>query len=1602
MTKFVLATVLALCFAGTADAATWYVDKDNKSDTQDGTSWQTAFTTIQPAIDAAYNSAGGQVWVAQGTYNEQRTSYPHDGGKANINTGSIMMLEGVHIYGGFVGDETSQEDRDWELHETIIDGSTARDGEPAYHVVIGADNSTLDGLTVTGGKANETSWDRDDGDGGGIYNYEASPTLSNCTFVRNSATDYGGGMSNKNSSPTVTNCLITDNSARDYGSGISNSDSSPTFVNCIFAHNTSSYRGGGIYNSSSSPTFLNCTITDNFAVLGGGISNSDSSPTLVNCIIWENEGGEIPYSYESLPVVGYSNIQGGHEGEGNIDSDPLLVDSEYGDYRLQANSPCIDAGTLDGAPDTDFWAIPRPQGALVDMGAFEFPSPEYDADGDTIPDIVEGEDDHDHDGLVNSMDDDSDDDGMSDFFEGIGDMDQDGLPNYIDDDSDGDGISDSIEGDQDTDGDGRINSLDLDSDGDGYWDTYEGTQDSDSDGIPNYIDMDSDGDGIPDKDEPVIVYVNAANTGGVEDGASWDTAFTTLQPAIDEQSHTGNTEVWVLAGTYAERRTSYPHDDGANTASMIMRVGVHIYGGFVGDETSKNQRDWQLNPTIIDGSTSREGEAAYHVVVGAYDSTLDGFKITGGNGTEGYQGGGMYNKLSAITVANCTITGNSASSGGGVSNVLSSATFTKCTFTDNVSIGTGGAVYSRSSSLTFTNCAFDGNTSGRGGAVYDSYSSMTYTDSFFARNSVSDLGGGICSRNSSQSLTNCVFAGNTASVRGGAIYNSYSSPALVNCTITDNSAYSGGGIWNYDSSPTLVNCIVWENQGGEINHYSEIFRSFNGAVAVASYSNIKGGYEGEGNIDVNPLFFDIKGGDLRIAPDSPSVDSGTIDGAPDSDYWGVPRPQGDGIDMGAYEVPTIDHDVDGDTIPDIVEGDDDGDQDGLGNSVDADSDDDGIFDLNEGIGDMDQDGLPSYLDDDSDGDGILDSVEGADDADGDGRINLLDLDSDGDGFWDAYEGTQDSDSDGIPDYIDLDSDGDGVLDENEPVVIHVNLANTGGGEDGTSWATAFTTLQPAIDIRNHTGNTEVWVAGGTYGEQRTSYPHNDTTNTGSVIIYEDAHIYGGFAGHETLRDERDWKRNPTIIDGSTSRDGEAAYHVVIGSDNSTLDGFTITGGSGTYEYPGGGMYNDFSSPTLTNCTFIGNSSSSNAAGMYNNYCSPTLTNCTFTDNSAPGPERSQGGGMYNYWSSPTLTNCTFTDNTTNYSGGAVYSVNSSPTFTNCTFDGNVSARGGAVYNTASISTLISTSSATLTNCRFTNNSALATPGSRSGGGAIWNLRSYPTLLNCTFTGNLAALGGGIYNYESSPSLTDCTFSANSNSGMYNYMNSSPSLANCTFENNSADDGGSGMHNYWSSPTLINCIFFRNSAEADGGGIWNLGSSPTLANCTLTDNSAASGGGINNDDNSYPIVTNCILWGNEGGEIYNYTEAVRVVSYSNVQGGYDGEGNIDSDPIFVDPENGDFRLQADSPCIDTGTLDGAPDTDIRGTHRPVGDGVDMGAYEYTPASDVNFDGMVNAVDVQHVINAVLGLDSDYDCDINDDGKLDAADIQLTINAALDIN
>lgn len=229
----------------------------------------------------------------------------------------------------------------------------------------------------------------------------------------------------------------------------------------------------------------------------------------------------------------------------------------------------------------------------------------------------------------------------------------------------------------------------------------------------------------------------------------------------------------------------------------------------------------------------------------------------------------------------------------------------------------------------------------------------------------------------------------------------------------------------------------------------------------------------------------------------------------------------------------------------------------------------------------------------------------------------------------------------------------------------------------------------------------------------------------------------------------------------------------------------------------------------------------------------------------------------------------------------------------------------------------------------------------------------------TIRNGAADVGGGINCGNSLVTVKDCTFSNNDaiakGGGLYIGRGSDAEVSGCRFMDNTAKFGG-GVYNLYCTTQLTNCILAGNSADR-GAALFNGESTVTVRNCTFSKNVAGpKDGGIANYWDSTTTVLDSILWGDGRRELRLAGGAVAVI-YSDIQGGWPGDGNIDVDPLFVDPANGDYHLKSQagrwerenrprwvednvtSPCIDAGD----PLSPAGDEPEPNGRRINMGAY-----------------------------------------------------------
>jgi predicted outer membrane repeat protein len=376
-----------------------------------------------------------------------------------------------------------------------------------------------------------------------------------------------------------------------------------------------------------------------------------------------------------------------------------------------------------------------------------------------------------------------------------------------------------------------------------------------------------------------IWYVNQAATGN-NNGTDWLNAFKDLQAALSVAQ--AGDQIWVAKGVYLPTTTV---DD--ITTSFELKNDVALYGGFLGNETALNQRDWELNKTILSGDIDQndndvdgiitdgsqiEGENSYHVIWSAgvsANTIVDGFVITGGVAIdqdieEHSMGGGIYNINSSPTLANLLFSGNAALASGGaianqnshpslqnvhfadnfsfiggaLANIDSNPTLVDVTFSDNLALY-GGAMINTGSNPTLTNVSFIANLANAGGAIASlNASKLTITDAIFSDNSVDEDGGAIISYdNSLVTLTNASFSNNNAEYDGGAIFSQESSIILTNVLFAGNSAgYDGGAIGHFDESSAILTNVSFAGNsagydGGAIMNFNSDIKLINATIA---------------------------------------------------------------------------------------------------------------------------------------------------------------------------------------------------------------------------------------------------------------------------------------------------------------------------------------------------------------------------------------------------------------------------------------------------------------------------------------------------------------------------------------------------------------------------------------------------------------------------------------------------------------------------------------------------------------------------------------------------------------------------------------------------
>ena len=495
-----------------------------------------------------------------------------------------------------------------------------------------------------------------------------------------------------------------------------------------------------------------------------------------------------------------------------------------------------------------------------------------------------------------------------------------------------------------------------------------------------------------------------------------------------------------------------------------------------------------------------------------------------------------------------------------------------------------------------------------------------------------------------------------------------------------------------------------------------------------------------------------------------------------------------------------------------------------------------------------------------------------------------------------------------------------LLTRTEATTFYVDVNNTAPVSPFATWATAATNIQDAIDAS--TDGDTVLVTNGLYA-------------TGGEVVY------GGLINRVVVNKAVTVQsvNGPamTLIQGIPKNFSQGVRCVYL-TNNAVLSGFCLTNGGAGFGGPtletasGGGVWCESSSALISNCVIVASFTSHYGGGAF----SGTLVNCILTNNTAQ-----VGGGGASF---SLLTNCVLSGNSSTNGGGATFS-----TLVGCTLTNNFAFNGGGACSN------------TLTGCWLVKNKAVTTGGGALGG----------TLNNCMISNNVAQYGGG----TASNTLTSCTLCANT--ATYGGGAFYATLTSCLLNSNTATHVGGGscggilnacvingnQANEYEGVAggacfgnLINCLITSNNNYfASGAGACNL------TNCTITGNGNQFGGGVVISLPGGFTCANCIVYNNSEGEIVGDQTSGGGGTIINccLDPGFDPAyiggpalGWITNDPAFVNPSAGDYHLQSNSPCINSGNNPSvASATDLDGNPRIVGGTVYIGAYEFQSPSSV---------------------------------------------------
>lgn len=1089
--------------------------------------------------------------------------------------------------------------------------------------------------------------------------------------------------------------------------------------------------------------------------------------------------------------------------------------------------------------------------------------------------------------------------------------------------------------------------------------------------------------------------------------------------------------------------------------------GVYNYGGdvkFLGCTFDSN---------VTSGSSLRPGGG-----ISSVRGDLEVINCLFINNSVSGCGGGMYTSGGEVVIKNCSFTNNFSAYFGTGAYLVGNGIYKveDSLFNDNsTTSGSGAGIYFDASEATVDNCVFENNStySGpdtnfpdqyRGGAIYDNgFGGFTRISNCVFNNNSAQKGAAYSGQICHAEISNCIFYKNEG-LYGGAIHATSGSNSFLdyelsigNSTFAQNTATYGSFMAldpnNY--SIAITNCIVWDG-------LDPIWTNDDQGTIDINYSNIQGGYAGEGNVNLNPLFVDLLNDDYHLDPNSPCINAGDPDYIPEPnevDIDGDIRVLTGRLDMGYDEYSgiynyqkdkwylTIQAAIDDANTLDIIElspgtytGNGNRDIDFAGKAVTLRSINPDDWDVVQStiIDCQGTQAEPHFGFKFVSGEGADSVIEGISITNG----YSISYTYDNSTIWPA---------------------GAIFCDNSSPIISQCFINNNNGGALGTSGGiTCLGGSSAAIlncIIKNNTSASAGGIAavsspviiincilesnngfiGGVYfamsnGTIRNCLVYDNVgSDTGGVYIYESNSTLRGNTITDNFGNEvggvRDWSSSLTIMNSIIwNNDNTSGISEYQNNNNSTslLSYCDIRGGhTGTgninsdplFADPNSGDYHILSASPCVNAGDPNSLSSLNEmdidgdirvlasrldmgydehAGVYNYQkdkwyltIQAAIDDANELDAIVLSPGTYVGDGNRDIdFGGKAITLQSIDPNDWDFVEATIIDCQGSDTDRH---------RGFYFHSGENSDSVVS--GVTITN----GYSPLV--GTAYKGDVIFCENADPTIKNCVIAHNGGSdtedLGGTVYCDSASPEITDCIIRDNfggAGGGAIRLLQSYASISNCFIENNSTDDIGGGICVIYGLPTIENCIIANNISYSYGGGVLLGETNASLNNCTIVNNEALIGDDMFLGACSTSL-TNCIVPSN-GISVFNGSD---TFSYCDVEGsggsganwdtslGTDGGGNIDADPLFVDPNDGDYHLTANSPCIDAGDNTTVISTeDIDGDMRRIDDTASTDTGNGTaPIVDIGAD---EALDDYNPTPCKGDEDGDGDVDMSDYEKM----------------